>query len=401
MALTTVVAGVASAQTTPPAATPAPAPAAGAAPAAPAVLPIIPFNDALTRAATDLLTKAQVAPGTRTPLVIDPLIDGVSGAQSVATRGMQAKLAEMIRKSYPQFDVQPFNRTTVANNPVVLVGTFTAVNNAGDPKGDRDAYRICLALADLKSGKIISKGVARANPQGINVTPTTYYRDSPAWAKDLMTETYIKTCQASAPGTALDKFYTDRIQVAAVVSDAINLYNDGRYAQSLALYNAAAAAQGGDQMRVYTGQFLANWKLGRKQAAAEAFAKIVDHGLANEKLNIKFLFRPGTAAYVADRKINGPYPLWIKQIAQRAETKNACLEVVGHTSKSGPEPVNMRLSMIRATTIVDQLAQQSKTLGQRLIANGVGSKEALIGTGRDDASDALDRRVEFKTIKCT
>jgi outer membrane protein OmpA-like peptidoglycan-associated protein len=36
----------------------------------------------------------------------------------------------------------------------------------------------------------------------------------------------------------------------------------------------------------------------------------------------------------------------------------------------------------------------------RMIATGMGFKETLIGTGKDDASDALDRRVEFKVIGC-
>ena len=31
---------------------------------------------------------------------------------------------------------------------------------------------------------------------------------------------------------------------------------------------------------------------------------------------------------------------------------------------------------------------------------GKGSREMIVGTGKDDASDALDRRVEFKTVQC-
>jgi len=41
--------------------------------------------------------------------------------------------------------------------------------------------------------------------------------------------------------------------------------------------------------------------------------------------------------------------------------------------------------------------QQAKALDRRLITRGAGSRELIVGTGRDDASDALDRRVEFKT----
>ncbi len=36
----------------------------------------------------------------------------------------------------------------------------------------------------------------------------------------------------------------------------------------------------------------------------------------------------------------------------------------------------------------------------RMIATGRGYRDNLVGTGRDDASDALDRRVEFKVIGC-
>jgi len=46
------------------------------------------------------------------------------------------------------------------------------------------------------------------------------------------------------------------------------------------------------------------------------------------------------------------------------------------------------------------LERDEPRLSERLIATGVGPKETLIGTGKDDASDALDRRVEFKVLKC-
>jgi len=35
-----------------------------------------------------------------------------------------------------------------------------------------------------------------------------------------------------------------------------------------------------------------------------------------------------------------------------------------------------------------------------MIANGVASRQTMVGNGRDDASDALDRRVEFRVIGC-
>ena len=153
-------------------------------PVAPAVPPTpIPFDDAVLRAATDLFTKANL-PGGKVALVIDPLIDGVSGAQSTATRSMEQRLVELVRQSFPRFEVLPFTAQSLAKNPVMLIGTFTAINNAGIATGPRDAYRVCLTLADLQSRSIVSKGVARAKPEGIDVTPTPYFADIPMWAKD-------------------------------------------------------------------------------------------------------------------------------------------------------------------------------------------------------------------------
>ena len=181
----------------PAASPPAPAAPAAAAPAAPAAPPVA-FDTALLNAATALFSKALLPPGDeQIELVIDPLIDGVSSANQAASHLMEKRLTELAQKSYPRFKVQPFNAETLERAPVVLVGTFTAINNAGEANGARDAYRICLALADLRSKKIISKGFAKALPDGVDATPTPSFADNPVWAEDEATIAYIKTCQGT------------------------------------------------------------------------------------------------------------------------------------------------------------------------------------------------------------
>jgi outer membrane protein OmpA-like peptidoglycan-associated protein len=359
------------------------------------------LDEALLKAANDLFSKATLPEGAdKVELVIDPLIDGVTGSQSVATRAMERKIIDLVAKSYPKFVVKPFSTDVVAKNPVVLIGTFTAINNATNKsEGQRDAYRICLALADLKSKKIVSKGVARAKPEGVDATPTAYFNDSPVWSKDDATDAYIKSCQGTKPGDPIHQVYADRILAAALISDAINAYNARRYREALDLYQAAIKTPGGDQLRAHNGVYLASWKLNRRKDASEAFAKVVDYGLNSNRLAVRFLFRPGSTLLVEDRAVAAPYSIWLKQIAQRAAAKpGACLEVVGHTSATGPAPLNERLSVLRAEYVKGRLTDQSKDLGARLIATGVGSRENLIGTAKDNASDALDRRVEFKIL---
>ena len=388
--------GVAVAQTAAPAQTP---PVAASPPPPPTP---IAFEDALLKAANDLFSKANLngAPDKLT-LVIDPLIDGVTGAQSNATHLEEKRITDLVKSSYPRFQVARFSSDTVAKGPVVLIGTFTAVNNAGVASGAKDAYRICLALADMRTKTIISKGVARALPQGIDPTPAAFFNDSPVFAKDASTDSYIKTCQGTKVGDNVDQAYADRIVVASLVNDGIEAYDAGRYRDALDVYQSALKTPGGEQLRVLNGIYLANARLRRTRAAMDAFGKVIDYGLASDKLAVKFLFKPGSTLFINDRSVRAPYDAWLEKIAERTAAKQGCLEVVGHTSATGLPAVNDRLSALRADYIKDRLEDNEKSLRNRLIATGRGSREMIVGTGRDDASDALDRRVEFKVAPCS
>ena len=377
------------------------APTTQAAPSPPPPPIPAPFDDALLRAANDLFSKAVVPPGEgKIELVIDPLIDGISGAQSTATRLMQERIVALVRKSYPRFEFRPFSTEALLRAPVVLIGTFTAINNAGVADGPRDAYRICLALADLRSKSIVSKGVARAKPEAIDVTPTPAFADTPVWATDPATSIYIKACQGTKPGDPIDPVYVERIGTSSLISDAISEYDDRRYREALAFYRTALKMTGGDQLRVRSGIYLANWKLNRRDDATDAFGSLVDYSLTGKKLSMRFLFKPGSTQFVDDPQISAPYPMWLSQIAVRATQRNTCLQLVGHSSKTGPAQVNERLSVLRAQFIKDLLQSSSPRLADKLKATGVGSRETLIGTGRDDASDAIDRRVDFNVSDC-
>jgi outer membrane protein OmpA-like peptidoglycan-associated protein len=359
------------------------------------------FDAALLKAANDLFSKAKLDDASqKVTLVIDPLIDGLTGAQSNATRLEEKRVVELVKSAYPRFEVARFSSETVAKAPIVLIGTFTAVNNAGVAGGPRDAYRICLALADLKSKTIISKGVARALPEGIDPTPVSFFADSPVFAKDAATDSYVKSCQGSKVGDSIDQAYADRIVVASLVNDGIEAYDDGRYRDALDVYQSALKTPGGDQLRVLNGIYLANAKLHRTRQAMEAFGKVVDYGLKGDRLAVKFLFKPGSTQFYTDRKVRAPYDSWLEKIAERTSTNKSCLEIVGHTSATGLAAINDRLSGLRADYIKDRLEDNDRSLRGRIVATGKGSREMIVGTGKDDSSDALDRRVEFKTAKC-
>jgi outer membrane protein OmpA-like peptidoglycan-associated protein len=377
-----------------------PSPPAAAAAAPPPPTPVA-FETALLKAANDLFSKAKLdASPEKVTLVIDPLIDGVTGAQSVATHLEEKRVIDLVRSTYPRFQVARFSSDAVAKSPIVLIGTFTAVNNAGVAGGPRDAYRICLALADLKSKTIISKGVSRALPDGIDPTPVSFFADSPVFTKDTSTDAYIKSCQGSKVGDNIDQAYADRIVVASLVNDGIEAYDAGRYRDALDVYQSALKTPGGDQLRVLNGIYLANYKLHRIKPAMDAFGKVIDYGLKSDKLAVKFLFKPGSTQFATERSIRAPYDAWLDKIAERTAAKQGCLEIVGHSSATGLPAINDRLSGLRADYVKDRLEDDQHSLRGRLVSTGKGSREMIVGTGKDNASDALDRRVEFKTAKC-
>jgi outer membrane protein OmpA-like peptidoglycan-associated protein len=371
------------------------------APAAPPVVQPVPFPDAVLNAANAVFAGAPVSnwqSGQRQVVVIDPLVNGVTGEQTAATQQIQDRIVALAQEKYPQFDIKPFSAATVSKAPYVMVGTFTPVNAQGQTAGQREAYRFCLVMVDLQAGKTIAKGVARARPDDVDSTPIVFFRDSPAWARDASIKSYIDTCQATKVGDAISQTYLNGILTASIVSEAIEAYDANRYRDALDLYVTAEKTPAGNQLRVFNGLYLTNWKLGHRDQAADAFGQVVDYGLANNALGVKILFRPGSTAFDAEAQTAGPYDMWLRQIADHAASKKACLQVTGNSSPSGSAVLNDQLSVLRAEYVKGRLETDAPALQGQVIATGVGAKNNLVGTGADDLSDALDRRVEFKVI---
>ena len=88
------------------------------------------------------------------------------------------------------------------------------------------------------------------------------------------------------------------------------------------------------------------------------------------------------------------------QIATRVAKADNCLEIVGHTSRSGSEPVNDKLSLARAQNVKRKMDATVPKLAAKTKASGVGFRENVVGSGADDLTDLQDRRVEFRLAKC-
>lgn len=365
----------------------------------PAAAPVtaVPLDEAVRKAAEDLFAKASLAQNQKFDLVIDPLVDGNTGFQTQTTAKVEESVVELVRAGYPQIAVKSFNGAALASLPLIMVGTFTPINLQGKADGDKDAYRVCFALADLKTGKIISKGFARALPGGVDATPQAFFRDLPVWLRDSAVDGYIKTCQGTKAGDPIHPAYVDTVAAAAAINEATLAYDQKRYKDALALYQAAMKNPAGRQARTQAGIYLSNLKLGRKPAAMKSFGDLVDMGLAAEKLAVRFDFKPGATAFSGNEH---PYALWLTEIAKKSLKQPGCIEVGGHMSRSASEPLSERLSLQRAEFVRQKLSAIQPAFGKRSSAQGYGFKQNLIGTGQGDPSDALDERIEFRRVGC-
>ena len=363
----------------------------------------LPFNQAVDVATDGLVSQTQNLPGflakmeakiVKRGVVADPMLDASSGQQTAVTKLLEQRVTDRMRTNYTQFEILPFQSANLSKAQYLLTGTMTRVQG-----GKSNVFRINLALTDLKTGNVVAQSSARARDEGLDTNPTPYYRDSPILVKDKVIDGYIRTCE-TPPGRPADPVYFERVSTATLINEATNAYNADQYQDSLNLYKNAAATPAGDQLRVLNGIYLSDWKLGKQAEAEEAFGKVVAFGIANNNLGVKFLFNPGTTEFWSDPKVSGPYALWLRQIARQTAASKACMNIVGHTSHTGSEPANDRLSQQRAAYIKQRLEAEAPELASRTKATGVGFHENIVGTGTDDARDALDRRVEFKIPGC-
>jgi len=385
----------------PPAPAPAPAPAV-AAPAPPAAVPPAPLPETIARAGERLLADAlaAVGPGPR-ELVIDPLIDANTGAQTAGTVAMGQQITALVQAKAPTWNVRPLTRTSLANSPLLFIGTLTPINTRGDADALPDAFRACMALIDLRTGKLVAKRADRATVGSVNAEPTPFFRDSPTWARDRTTNAYIKSCQGSAAGDTVDPTYLIRLPAAAVLNEATTAYGEGRMHDAYRLYREAGLVAEPGDLRVLNGVYLTSWKTGKRKEAADAFGRIVEVGLETKRLPIKLFFNPGTTALISNADLRAQYAMWLREVAAQAGARESCIKITGHTSRTGAADANDALSRRRAVVVQEALERQNKKLGPRLTVEGMGSREVLVGLGTDDLRDALDRRVEFKTVDCS
>ena len=259
---------------------------------------------------------------------------------------------------------------------------------------------LTLVLEDRQEHRIVARWQGAVRVDTADLFPGRYANDSPV----------IFTLPKAVSDAALfgrpdsmplpEQDYATRAQLA-LLDDARGAYDSGDYELALQLFkNAAAQPSSALAMRAYNGQYLSYRALGREALANVAFKRVIEEGLKTRTLAIKLLFMPGQTSFWADPAVSGSYGFWIEELSAQAAASAQCLEVAGHTSHTGTEAFNLGLSLARSKVVAGMLQADQPGLAHRLSAVGMGWSQNIVGSGTDDARDAIDRRVEFKVSDC-
>lgn len=375
----------------------------------------VPFDQAARQASDSLIAQIRRlsafsadanSPDQAIPphLVLDPMREASTGQRTAATRRLGQHVGARLSVGLRGVRILPLEGSNLADASYLLTGTLKRTP-AGHPQ---DSLLLNLALTDLRTGAVVAQAWALSQGEGLDNTPLRYDAESPVRVPDRLAEGYVTT-SASASGKPADGYYLERLAATAVVNQAVGLYDAGRDAEALARFQAADGMAGFDRLRVLNGLYLAHLKLGHEAEAERAFGELVGHGIANQQFDVKFSFQPGNTAFLP----NGPrasrmYTMWLRQIARESNAAKVCLNIVGHTHRTGrtgrtdaeAEVTNQALSLQRASRIRQRLIGESRALAARTQAVGMGSRENTLGSSTDDAADALDRRVDFRIVPC-
>jgi OmpA family protein len=366
------------------------------APATPAAPPPAPAGEMDLKAAAVFvagdIAKQMSAASRARKLMFDPMLDKSTGQQTVASARVQEVIVDAIGSVIEGASVVPLDAKGIETSALAINGTLATVEAP-------DGYAINVAVTDRQTGLVIAQSASRFRQAGLDASPTRFYSESPSLVRDRSVEGYVKTAETPA-GSLADPLYVSQLPTEALLAAALAAYNDSHWEDALSGYAAAAARPEGQTLRTFNGVYLCNIHLGRKAAAEEAFGKIAALGLATNNLAVKLLFKPGTTDFVADPSLSGVYPMWLHQIGVATRASRSCLHIIGHTSHSGSEATNDRLSLARATAVRALLEKEVPGLAKQTRVSGEGFRKNIVGTGTDDARDALDRRVVFEVEPC-
>ena len=362
------------------------------------------FNVAMKALAEQLFTQVRNNQNVltrigNTTLVVDPFIDANTAEVTETSREIEQEVYAEAKRAFPNFAVERINANNIGKANYVIGGIIRLDDYQSGAKAAGRFYRVSASVTDLKTGMVIANTDVWVANKVLKHAAVGTYQESPMYLKDRRAEGYITTAVTPA-GNKADKEYFASLPTAALLVEADKAYEDKRLKDAESLLKMAETRPDGKVMKTYAALYLIYRKLNQPTESEKMFARLVDVGLENKNISTRLLFTVNSTDFVSDSDLRDQYSLWLRQIGRKVATSNVCLHIVGHSSRTGAERYNDALSRQRAEAVQSAMLRNNAELAGKVKADGRGFRDNIIGTGTDDAQDAIDRRVEFTVTNC-
>jgi outer membrane protein OmpA-like peptidoglycan-associated protein len=350
----------------------------------------MPFETAVSVMANDLFK--QVNASQDAVFVIDSFTDADTGEVTDTTK----KASEIIKQEKSDFKFTDMTEDNLQKATYVVIGIMQSEQYQ---EGGAAKYpHLMVSIVDKKSKEIIAHSESWISDTRLASESTPLYKDNPIDIKDANTKLKEDVAKNTSNESAQEKYF-DSLGTNALLNEARVFYEKSDYKTALHLYEKAAKRDDGKEiMETYYGLYKCFIKLDNKAAAEQAIDDLVNLGLKNGRINMRFLFASNKTEFLKTEVLD-EYPIWIRQIAKKMNDSKSCFHVVGHTSKSGSQDHNNMLSTKRAERIKEMLINEQSGLTSKLKAYGVGSSQC-VGCSDLEAQARIDRRVEIKVANC-
>lgn len=335
-------------------------------------------------------------------IVLDPFIDVASGEIVKVSQDIEKIIFQEIAKNPDKARITPITPHNLRNANYVLNGVidFTEYKTVNNEKTEKH-YQVSASIIDLENGEVIANTKRWISDKDLDFTPTPIYSDSPTFTKDKKTESQITTAKTPAGQPAQEDYYS-ALDTHALLMEAETLYAKNAFQEALRLYTSASKREDGQTMKTYAGLYETNYKLQNMSAAEEAFGQLLAVSVKeNNKLNVKFLFDVNAVDFIDNSSLRHQYSVWLLQLNRFFKESHYCFHIVGHSSRTGSARYNEKLSLTRAKKVQELMKSADfPEILEKSRAVGKGFQENVVGSGTDDARDAIDRRVEFLLVDC-
>jgi len=362
----------------------------------------VPFEIATQNLSKDLLGQIQgknlfsnANPAKK--IVMDDFTDENSGETIKVSKTIEDAIFAEATNNFKNFSLSKLNSKNIVYADYIINGiiTFEKIKNNSKKK----YYHVFASATDKETGKVVAKSSAWILGTDLDYTPTKEYKSSPMFMNDNRHKSKVQ--MARGYEVSNNEYYKS-IETNAILSEASQQFGLKKYRNALTLYQQAESKSDGKTMKTYAGLYQSNLKLRRYTAAGDAFAQLLEISVKdNNNLSVKFLFKVNSTDFIANKQLMSRYTMWLEKISHFLKYNHYCTQIIGHSSKSGTDEYNTRLSKKRADTVKHLMISYSRGINTKTTTLGKGFQENIKGLGTDDSRDAIDRRVEFKIVKCS